>query len=363
MDSNNVLIDFYGQKMCIEGVTRYTTCDDVIEMVFYYLSATVDASSYAVFESSYGVERMLYGKESVLKVMRSWGTDRNNFTLLLRKVDNIRSMMATFSKAKRKLQKIRSQNLNKPAEVINNYTIEANLNKVSSKEVKVKDVVNANKNEKERHSKLAMLKRFLSDVGLQKKAQPKGRSRSHTKERTPGDGCSASPDNRCERSMSISTARKVLSVHQVGLPREEVDIAEASYLQRHNSYLNAAFVEADDSCDSSFYTINKCSDEESAFEDESDIESVCDHERNIDEYSDVDFENSADDNDSDSDEPFCDANNTVIKCARIIDLFCKGEKYKGEINDEDIDMDSFMNTLVYDSESDEGLSSLDSDTD
>ena len=361
MDSNNVLIDFYGQKMCIEGVTRYTTCDDVIEMVFYHLSATVDASSYAVFESSYGVERMLYGKESVLKVMRSWGADWNSFSLLLRKVDNIRSKMATFSKAKRKLQKIRSQNSNKPAEVINNYTIDANLNKVSSKGVKVKDVVNADKNEKERHSKLALLKRFLSDVGLQKKAQPKGTSRSHTKTRTSGDGCSASPDNHCERSLSISTARKVLTVDQQ--PREEVDIAEASYLQRHNSYLNAAFVEADESCDTSFYTINKCSDEESAFEDESDIESVCEHERNIDEYSDVDFENSTDDNDSDSDGPFGDDNNTVIKCARIIDLFCQAKTYEGEIKDEDIDMDSFMNTLVYDSESDEGLSSLDSDTD
>ena len=363
MASNNVIIDFNGQKTCIEGVTRYTTCDDVIEIVFYHLSATVDASSYAVFESSYGVERMLYGKESVLKIMRSWGADRSSFTLLLRKVDNIRSKIPTISRAKRKLQQIRSHNSNKATAVTGNSTIKANLNKSCHKIAKTKDIENAdNKNEKDRHTKLSLLKRFLNDVMFQTKTLTKKGSRSQMVPRTPGDGCSARSDRHCNDSRTESLTYEGPFVCLCQLSEDEVDMTEENYLQRHNSYLNAAFVEADDSCNPSFYALNESSDE-SAFEDESDIDSIGEHERNIDEYSDVDFENSDDDSDSDSDGPFCIANNTVIKCARIIDLFCKGEKYEGETNDEDIDMDSFMNTLVCDSDTDEGLSSLDSDTD
>ena len=94
----SLLIDVNGQKWRIEGVTKHTTCDDVIEMVFY--NYPVDTDSYALFESSYGVERMVYGKESVLKIVRSWGADRNSFTLLVRKVDNVKSNMATLSQAK-----------------------------------------------------------------------------------------------------------------------------------------------------------------------------------------------------------------------------------------------------------------------
>ena len=102
----SLLIDVNGQKLRIEGVTKYTTCDDVIEMVFY--NYPVDTDSYALFESLYGVERMLYGKESVLKVVRSWGADQNSFTLLARKVrelsdedtetedDHMESFMKTF---------------------------------------------------------------------------------------------------------------------------------------------------------------------------------------------------------------------------------------------------------------------------
>ena len=98
--ARSINVNVNGQNMLIKGVTQYTTCDDVIEIVFY--NYPVNTDSYALFESSLGVERMLYGKESVLKVVRSWGADLNNFTLLVRKVDNVRSNMATVSQARRK---------------------------------------------------------------------------------------------------------------------------------------------------------------------------------------------------------------------------------------------------------------------
>ena len=175
--SKSLIIDVYGQIMCIEGVTRYTTCDDVIEMVFY--NYPVDTDSYALFESSYGVERMLYGKENVLKVVRSWGADRNSFTLLAKKVDNVKSNMATLSQARRKLRKIRSLNANALSSEVDNRTIQANLDKPCNKTINVKDIENATPaNEKNKHTKLGLLKQFLSDVMLQKKKQENKRSMS-----------------------------------------------------------------------------------------------------------------------------------------------------------------------------------------
>ena len=130
-NARSIIVNVNGQKMCIEGVTRYTTCDDVIEMVFY--NYPVDTDSYALFDSSYGVERMLYGKESVLKMVRSWGADQNSFTLLARRVDNVKSNMATLSQARRKLRKIRSLNANFLSSEVDNCTIQANLDKPCNK--------------------------------------------------------------------------------------------------------------------------------------------------------------------------------------------------------------------------------------
>ena len=136
----SLLIDVNAQKLRIEGVTKYTTCDDVIEMVFY--NYPVDTDSYALFESAYGVERMLYGKESVLEVVRSWGTDQNSFTLLARRVDNVKSNMVTLSQAKRKLRKIRSLNANALSSKVDNRTIEENLYKSYYKTSNVKYIEN-----------------------------------------------------------------------------------------------------------------------------------------------------------------------------------------------------------------------------
>ena len=332
--SKSLIIDVNRQKICIEGVTRYTTCDDVIEMVFYNYS--VDTDSYALFESSYGVERMLYGKENVLKVVRSWGADRNSFTLLARKVDNVKSNMATLSQARRKLRKIRSQNANAVSSEVDNRTIQANLDKPCNKTINVKDIENATpSNEKDKHTRLGLLKRFLSDVMLQKKKQKNKRSMSRLATRTPGNGCYDSTEYNGRQSPD-------------GIEYER------EFLTLHNSYLNAAFVEGDDTTNSDT-TENNIIDlgDESTFEDES----ICELERNICEMSESDSDEQNESDFSDNEGPFCDADITVI-----IDMFRKTELSDDGIENKDDYMESFMNTLVYNSDSDEGMGSLESDS-
>ena len=342
--SRSLIVIVNGQRKCIEGVTRYTTCDDVIEMVFY--NCPVDTDSYALFESSYGVERMLYGKESVLKVVRSWSADRNSFKLLARKVNNVKFNMATVSQARRKLHKIRSLNANALSTEVDNCTIQANLNKHCNKTINVKDIENAIlAHEKDKYTKLGLLKRFLSDIMLQKKKQANKRSRSGLTTRTPGDGCYDNAESQ-DRQSPAGTEH------------------ERHFIRRHNSYLNAAFVEGDttlsdanDSLDDTNGSVDF--DNERASEEES----ICELERNVCEMSESDSD--ARDNDSDSSDnegPFCEHDNTVIKCERIIDIFRKAEISSVDNDNEDEYLESFMNTLVYNSDSDEEMGSLDSDS-
>ena len=326
-----VIVNVNNQNIAIEGVTRYTTCDDVIEMVFY--NYPVDSDSYALFESSYGVERMLHGKDSVLKVMRSWGADQNSFTLLARKVDNVRSNMATLSQARRKLRKIRSLNENALSPKVGNRTIMANLNKSCVKVLNNKDIDNVTPaNNKDKQTKVGLLKRFLSDVMLQKKKQTNKRPSSRLATRTPGDGCY---DNEGQNG------------------RQEP--IERGFMRRHNSYLNAAFVEGEDTVNGDVIDIDNVD-----LTDESDSEddSVCELERNICEMSESDSDEC---DSSDNEGPFCETENTVIKCERIIDLFRKVAISDDDTETEDDHMESFMNTIIDYADSDEGISSLDSD--
>ena len=333
----DLLINLNGQTLCVKGITRHTTCDDVIEMVFYNTSKSVE--SYAIFESSCGVERMLYGKERILKIVRSWGVEQNSFTLVLLELDNIKPNMATLSKARRKLRKMRSQNAK-----LDNNTIQANRNNLNNKTIKDKNIENLEKMQKrERSGKLGILKRFLSDVVSHKTKQTK-EMQSADMARTPGDGCDAS----IIQSNTVELNTSLLEQH---------NLTFNDSLRHCNSYMNAAFVNCDDT---NIHVTAREDDIESAFEDYSDMDSVCELERNILEISLSDCEDIIEyESDSDDQYSFSCAENTVIECERIRDMFNTAQV--NGLNDVDDDMESFVKTSVYDSEHDEGLSSLDSD--
>ena len=159
--------------------------------------------------------------------------------------------------------------------------------------------------------------------------------------RTPGDGCHDNEEqNRRHSPEGIEQARE--------------------FLRRHNSYLNAAFVENDDKTNSD--AIDNYSiilDDESDFEDDS----ICELERNICDMSDSDTDEHDNKSDSsDNEGPFCDSDNTVIKFERIIDMFRKVELRDDDTETEDDHIESSMETFVDYCDSDEGMCSLDSDT-
>ena len=337
-EQRDLLINFNGQTLCVKGVTRYTTCDDLIEMVFYNTSKSVE--SYAIFESSCGVERMLYGKERILKIVRSWDVEQNSFTLVLRELDNIKSNMATLSKARRKLRKMRSQNAK-----LDNNTIQANRDNLNNKTMKDKNIENLEKMQRrERSGKLGILKRFLSDAVLHSKKQRKEIQSVVMIDRTPGDGCDANIIQSNTGELNTSAL-------------EQLNVTFNDSLRHCNSYMNAAFVDCDDT---DVHVIALEDDIESAFEDYSDADSVCGLERNIVDISLSDCEDITElESDNEGKYTFCSAEHTVIEHERIRDMFNTAQIDEHDNGDEG--MQSFMKTLVYDSEHDEGLSSLDSD--
>ena len=95
-----------GKKKRLKGVTKYTTCDDIIKMV---IQKTADATSFAVFESRDGVERILSRKDNVLKLIRSWGSGASKSDIVVRRLGDIRSKMAKINEKKRRLKRFKSQ--------------------------------------------------------------------------------------------------------------------------------------------------------------------------------------------------------------------------------------------------------------
>jgi hypothetical protein len=117
-----------------------------------------------------------------------------------------------------------------------------------------------------------------------------------------------------------------------GFLSDDDEGCDANIIKQTRKELNDCFVYSPDDVTSS--------NEESAFEDDSECSSVCDFERNIDEL---------------------DIEDTLVKMDRIKSAFSNGD-LNARIT-EDTLLDSFMNTIVGDSSSDEGLSSVGSDFD
>ena len=69
-------------------VTKYTTCSDVVHMLQLKSGLSVDRiSSYALFETTGDFERMLSGRTRIMKTLRSWGCEKDNFRFVLGKIE------------------------------------------------------------------------------------------------------------------------------------------------------------------------------------------------------------------------------------------------------------------------------------
>jgi len=61
-------------------ITKFTTCDDVIEMVLLARGENSDPTHYVMYEMTSGAQRVLQGRDLVVKVWRSWGCEGRNFS-------------------------------------------------------------------------------------------------------------------------------------------------------------------------------------------------------------------------------------------------------------------------------------------
>ena len=105
-----------GCEKWLTGLTRRTTCDDVIYALLAHnrnpnRGSDVDVQNYAVFESWRGIERQLSGRTKILKVWRTWGAETRTVKFCLRKFDNIFDSSSEISRTRRhrKLTRVRDK--------------------------------------------------------------------------------------------------------------------------------------------------------------------------------------------------------------------------------------------------------------
>ena len=83
----DVSVYFDGKVLLVKNVTKYTTCSDVVHMLVLKSGISVERiSSYTLFEATGDLERMLSGRTRIIKTLRSWGCEKDHFRFVLRKI-------------------------------------------------------------------------------------------------------------------------------------------------------------------------------------------------------------------------------------------------------------------------------------
>lgn len=80
---------FIGTQRWVTGLTKRTTCDDVIYALLYNDGKHEDerTDKYTIYERWRDVERPLQGRTKVLKIWKAWGDEQRNVQLTMRHVD------------------------------------------------------------------------------------------------------------------------------------------------------------------------------------------------------------------------------------------------------------------------------------
>ena len=100
-NDRDIPIKIEGVTRFIKNVTKCTTCADVIKMILKKLNiGKENLPYYAIFESANGVDRPLAGKTSILKTVRSWGSD-SSYRLVMRKSAPAVTYIPRLSESKR----------------------------------------------------------------------------------------------------------------------------------------------------------------------------------------------------------------------------------------------------------------------
>ena len=93
-----------GCQKWVTGLTRRTTCDDIIYALLAHDQNPhdpLDVGSCAIYERWRDVERPLRGRTKILKVWRAWGADRHSVKFSVRKVTDVLDRSCEMSRAKK----------------------------------------------------------------------------------------------------------------------------------------------------------------------------------------------------------------------------------------------------------------------
>ena len=87
-----VPVSFDGKVLVVKNITKYTTCSDVVHMLLLKSGLSFERiSCYALFEATDDLERMLPGKTRIMKTLKSWGCEKDNFRLVVRNLEEDKS--------------------------------------------------------------------------------------------------------------------------------------------------------------------------------------------------------------------------------------------------------------------------------
>jgi len=313
MKQSTIVIDVDGAKMTF-FVTRKTRCSDVINTAASQLNACV-----ALWEIASGKERRLSGTSKILKVIQAWGADASNCKLIGKKTETeVSSRKASI--AKTFLQSIRRKLGVESTDtgIVSVQTMSEKENNLDrSSDTSLSSNISTSKTENS--GKCDIMRRFIQDTQefyrrLRLEDVDNVEMLTNVAYRTPGDGmetCLPSDDE------SIADFTRELLDHAF--------LANAKNVDKVN--LNECFLDYGD----------MTSDSESAFGDDSECSSMCELERNVYDFDEV--------------------NETTLRRLRV--MFSDGDLTKGA---DDTALESFMKTVVVLSDDyDEGLSSIGSD--
>ena len=401
---------YKGIRNLVKNVTKYTTCNDVVHMLMIQLEIPVDRiSSFALFEVTGDLEKMLKSRTRVMKTMRSWGCERDNFSFILRDIENDKACLykddcdIALDNASSSIygnENVNNEFLNSPLQpqvnrhaLDNDQTMVKYALKKSLKDNGHQTPLNTSKTSNTR-------KRAMNSKHHTRSDTPTVKSETSTSVREKSELKKQKKSNRKTGLFQkcfhdLISLRKTKQLFKRSDRREPGDGADSEEEYRMS---NIRFIDgADISAETQFRTLeercryfwntNSESDDESDCDDELtyfsdlnhafirpvredvsdegiEVTSVDSNDLNtafIDEtkesrdYASKLFEFIDDSDVSNSDISSCEWEQNVSSRDVVRDLFCGQKPGCSFVQDEE--MDSFMRTRIMDSDSDEGLSS------
>ena len=390
-----VPVHFDGNVLLVKNVTKYTTCSDVVHMLLIKSGLSVERiSSYALFEATGGLERMLSGRTRVIKTLRSWGCEKDSFRFVLKRIEE-----------DEQCRLLRYSNFRNSPERIKFDTTSPG----SHQELNINNVVNSINNDnslKYSHETAPTQKGCANTkkgsrirfINTDDKLYIPGKSRKHSK----------TVDSRKSKGKQVCFKKYLSNLIRFRKPKRPLQknnksggIMKTGHIEpTHKDSNDNLMVEIDDLLHDQFDSLeercryywnsNSESDEDSDFEDEAsfyrdtdlnnaflkgvtiesaklNIEASFDSSKvNCGDLNDafVNEHNSLNDSSYLSDiledhfEPLsensdCELDRNITSCDVVRNIFC-GHSPGGPIAEDD-EMDSFMRTHIYESDSEESL--------